>query len=132
MQLAIGHLYGDSMNIYGDRGNTLALRQRCRWRGIEAEVTNLGYGEPLDPDRFDLLFVGGGQDREQVNVARDLQAVKGPAVVEAARRGVVILAICGGYQLLGHYFKLSSGETLPGIGVFDAHSVGSTRRLIGN
>jgi len=132
MHLSIGHLYGDTMNIYGDRGNTLALAQRCRWRGIEADVVNLGYGEPLDPDRFDLLFVGGGQDREQARVARDLQAVKGPAVLAAAERGVVILAICGGYQLFGHYFKPMAGETLPGIGLFDAHTIGSTRRLIGN
>lgn len=132
MRLTIGHLYGDTMNIYGDRGNTLALAQRCRWRGIEAEVVNLGYGVPLDPDRFDILFIGGGQDREQVAVARDLQAVKGRGVLAAVEAGAALLAICGGYQLLGHEFRTGAGEVLPGIGLFDAYTVAGNRRLIGN
>ena len=131
--LTIGHLYGDSMNIYGDRGNTLTLAQRCRWRGIGATIVNLGFGDRLDPDRFDLLFVGGGQDREQVSVARDLQDVKGAAILTAVARGAPLLAICGGYQLLGHEFRTGSNNgVLPGIGLFDAYTVGGTRRLIGN
>src|SRR5262249_24092124 len=98
----------------------------------EAEVLSLGYGEPLDPDGVDVLFVGGGQDREQVRVAEDLQRVKGEAIKAAVEGGAVLLSICGGYQLLGHEFRTGSGEVLPGIGLFDARTVAGRRRLIGN
>lgn len=120
LQLRIGHLYADLMNIYGDRGNVLVLRQRCRWRGIEPVVEEVGLGGGLDPDRYDLLFVGGGQDRDQQLMGRDLREVKGPDVLAAAARGVVVLSVCGGYQLLGRYYRAADGTEVRGLGIFDA------------
>lgn len=122
MDLRIGHLYADLMNIYGDRGNVLVLQQRCRWRGIEPIVETLGLGARLDPDRYDLLFVGGGQDRDQQLMGRDLREVKGPAVLAAANRGVVVLSVCGGYQLLGTYYRAADGTEVRGLGLFDART----------
>src|SRR3989304_67469 len=89
------------MNIYGDRGNILCLERRCRERGIGFEVTELGLGEKLKPKEYDLIFIGGAQDREQRRVAEDLVKVKGKALREAAGMGVAVLAGGGGYQLPG-------------------------------
>lgn len=133
MELRIGHLYADLMSIYGDRGNVLCLAQRARWRGIACTVTPLGLGDALVPEAHDLLFMGGGQDREQRLVAEDFQAAKGQPLREAAEAGVAILAICGGYQLMGHYYRDADGTELPGVGLFDAYTVpGKGPRLIGN
>jgi CobQ-like glutamine amidotransferase family enzyme len=123
------------MNIYGDRGNIICLMRRCRLRGIDLEVTGLEAGERLDPAVFDLLFMGGAQDREQRLVARDLVEVKGGALREAVEAGVAFLGVCGGYQLAGNFYRGADGEELAGAGVFDLHTVhpGPTaRRLIGN
>jgi CobQ-like glutamine amidotransferase family enzyme len=133
--LRLAHLYPRLMNIYGDRGNILCLRYRCRERGIRFQVTELGLGEPLDPQAFDLIFVGGAQDREQRRVADDLRAVKGQALQEAVEADVVVLAVCGGYQLLGKFYRAASGEELEGLGIFDAwtiHPGERARRCIGN
>jgi lipid II isoglutaminyl synthase (glutamine-hydrolysing) len=130
--LRVCALYPDLMNIYADRGNLLLLERRCQWRGIDFGVTASGLGEPLDPDGADLYYIGGGQDRDQKLCALDLAEVKRDALREAAARGAVILAVCGGYQLLGHSYELGD-ETLPGVGLVDLTTVRSEDpRLIGN
>ena len=130
--LRVCALYPDLMNIYADRGNLLVLERRCRWRGIGFRVTPSGLGDRLDPDAADLYYLGGGQDRDQKLCALDLAEVKRDALHAAAARGAVILAVCGGYQLLGHSYELGE-ETLPGIGLVDLVTVRSDEpRLIGN
>jgi hypothetical protein len=131
-ELRVCALYPDLMNIYADRGNLLVLERRCRWRGIGFGVTASGLGDRLDPDGADLYYLGGGQDRDQKLCALDLAEVKRDALHAAAARGAVILAVCGGYQLLGHSYELGE-ETLPGIGLVDLVTVRSDEpRLIGN
>lgn len=120
MKLRIAHLYPDQLNIYGDRGNILTLYRRCQWRGIDVSVSLLDIGEPVDPEAYDLYFMGGGQDTQQIQVCQDLQDVKADGLKEAARLGAVFLTICGGYQLLGHYYKPQEGEPLPGLSLIDA------------
>ena len=125
-------LYPDLMNIYADRGNLLLLERRCRWRDMGFELRSSGLGEPLDPDSADLFYIGGGQDRDQVRCAFDLAEVKREALHEVAARGGVILAVCGGYQLLGRSYQLGD-ETLPGVELVDLHTVREEGpRLIGN
>ena len=94
------------MNIYADRGNIAVLRARCEWRGLGFELASASLGEPVDPDRHDLFYMGGGQDRDQALVAEDMAATKRDALHAAAARGAVVLAVCGGYQLLGHSYEL--------------------------
>jgi hypothetical protein len=118
LAVRVAHLYPDVMNIYGDRGNVIALQYRCRARGIDCEVVDVTIGDPLDPDAFDLLLVGGGQDREQRRIADDLLA-KGPALREAVEAGLPVLAVCGGFQLFGHRYIDHEGGQIPGIGIFD-------------
>ena len=130
--LRICHLYPELMNIYGDRGNIITLSQRCRWRGLEVEVEAASFGDSIDPDRHDLYFMGGGQDREQILVCEDLQEEKREQVHAAVEAGACFLTICGGYQLFGKYFRTCTGEELPGIEVFDAWTVGGDTRFIGN
>ena len=131
-ELRVCALYPDLMNIYADRGNLLVLERRCRWRGIGFTVTASGIGDALDPDGADLYYLGGGQDRDQKLCALDLAEVKRDALHAAARRGAVILAVCGGYQLLGHSYQLGE-EILPGVGLVDLVTVRSDApRLIGN
>ena len=130
-KLVIGWLYGAKMNIYGDRGNVLALQKRAEWRGIEVEVRDIGLGEEI-PDDIDIFFWGGGQDQEQIPVAKDLAGTKGEALRAAVENGAAMLAICGGYQLLGHGYQPHDGAFLPGIGLFDASSVAGEHRFIGN
>jgi lipid II isoglutaminyl synthase (glutamine-hydrolysing) len=131
-ELRICALYPDLMNIYADRGNLLLLEQRCRWRGIGFAVRNASLGDQLDPDASDLYYIGGGQDRDQKLCALDLAEVKRDALHAVAGRGGVILAVCGGYQLLGHSYELGD-ETLPGVGLVDLHTIREDGpRLIGN
>jgi len=131
-ELRVCALYPDLMNIYADRGNLLVLERRCRWRGIGFSVTASGLGDRLDPDAADLFYLGGGQDRDQKLCALDLAEIKRDALHAAAGRGAVILAVCGGYQLLGHSYQLGD-ETLPGVGLVDLVTVRSDApRLIGN
>ena len=132
MELTICWLFGRTMNIYGDRGNVLALMQRCRWRSIEARVLEIGIGEPLEPGRCDIFFWGGGQDREQVAAAHDLHGRKGEILRSEIEDGTPMLALCGGYQLLGHFYRPHEGELLPGLGIFDAWTEAGSRRMIGN
>ena len=133
--LRLGHLYPDQLNMYGDRGNIIVLRQRSAWRGVMLSVTPLELGEPLDPDGFDMLFVGGGQDKEQDEVARDLREVKGEAFRGAVETDMPTLAVCGGYQLLAKYYHPAEGPDLEGIGVFDAWTIHKGKKIprcIGN
>ena len=116
--LRLAHLYPDVMNVYGDRGNIIALRYRCKARGIPLEVVGVSVGDPFDPAPFDLLHVGGGQDREQRRIAADLQD-KGPALHRAVDDGMPVLAVCGGFQLFGHRYVDHEGGVIPGIGIFD-------------
>ncbi len=134
LRLRVCALYPDLMNIYADRGNILLLERRCRWRGIDFEVSASGLGDELDPDGADLYYIGGGQDRDQRLCAFDLAEVKRDALHAAAARGAVILAVCGGYQLLGHSYELGD-ESLPGVGLVDLTTVRAddrAGRLIGN
>lgn len=117
-RLRIAHLYPDVMNIYGDRGNIIALRYRCEARGIAVEVDEIGVGDPFAPADYDIVLMGGGQDREQRRIASDL-AAKGPALREAIDGGLPALAVCGGFQLFGHRYVDHEGDIIPGIGVFD-------------
>jgi CobQ-like glutamine amidotransferase family enzyme len=120
------------MNIYADRGNLLMLERRCRWRGIGFRVTGAGLGDELDPDGADLYYVGGGQDRDQALCAEDLAGPKRAAVHAAAARGAVVLAVCGGYQLLGDSYTIGE-RSLPGVGLVDLRTERADGpRLIGN
>jgi len=135
IKLRLAHLYPRLMNIYGDRGNIICLERRCRQRGIAFEVEELELGDEFKPGEYDLIFIGGAQDREQRRVAEDLVACKGEALREAMERGVTLLAVCGGYQLLGRFYRTAQGDELPGVGVFDlwtAHPGPQARRFIGN
>jgi lipid II isoglutaminyl synthase (glutamine-hydrolysing) len=130
--LRVCSLYPDLMNIYADRGNISVLRARCEWRGLGFELDASGLGEGVDPDAHDLFYMGGGQDRDQAAVARDMIHTKRDSLHAAAERGAVLLAVCGGYQLLGHSYQLGE-EELPGIGLVDLRTVREPgRRLIGN
>jgi CobQ-like glutamine amidotransferase family enzyme len=133
--IRLAHLYPTLMNLYGDRGNIIALRRRGEARGIGLDVTDLGLGEPFDADSFDLVFIGGGQDREQRRIADDLLAVKGDALRAAAAEGMPMLTVCGGYQLFGRSYQPAAGEELPGLGIFPIRTVhprADAPRCIGN
>ncbi|MGH3473148.1 MAG: type 1 glutamine amidotransferase [Nocardioidaceae bacterium] len=131
MTLMIGWLYASRMNIYGDRGNVIALSQRARWRGIDVAVRLVDIGEPLT-DEIDLYFFGGGQDQMQKSVAEDLQGGKGQRLCEAVDAGAALLAVCGGYQLLGHAYHPHAAPPMPGVGLFDVTTEAGTDRFIGN
>jgi CobQ-like glutamine amidotransferase family enzyme len=137
-ELRVCALYPDLMNIYADRGNLLLLERRCRWRGIGFALRSASLGESLDPHGADLYYMGGGQDRDQRLCAYDLAEGKRDALHEAADRGAVVLAVCGGYQLLGSSYQLGD-EALPGVGLVDLWTVraddgggAGPQRLIGN
>jgi lipid II isoglutaminyl synthase (glutamine-hydrolysing) len=130
--LRVMWLYPDHMNIYADRGNIILLERRCKWRGIGFELGTAGPGEPVDPDAHDLFYIGGGQDRDQALVARDLVEGKRDALAAALDSGASMLAVCGGYQLLGHSYAMGD-ESLPGLGLVDLRTVREPgERLIGN
>jgi hypothetical protein len=131
MSFTIGWLYPSKMNIYGDRGNVIALKQRAAWRSLCAKVVEINIGDPI-PDDIDVFFFGGGQDEQQVAVSRDLQGAKGEAIKTAIENGAGMLAVCGGYQLLGHEYRPHATDPLPGIGLFDVVSVAGPERFIGN
>jgi CobQ-like glutamine amidotransferase family enzyme len=131
MRLRVGHLYPDYLNIYADRGNIAVLTRRASLRGLDLEVAAIGPGDQVDPDGHDLLYVGGGQDREQALIAPDV-AAKGPALRQAVADGVAVLAVCGGYQLLGRFYRDRYGSELPGAGVLPLHTVAGERRMIGD
>ena len=119
------------MNIYGDTGNIIALKKRAQWRGIRVITKNFSIGNILRKGEVDIFFFGGGQDQSQEIVAKDLQK-KANIIKAEVERGVPLLAICGGYQLLGEYYKPAKGDKLPGIGLFQAYTMASDQRMIGN
>jgi CobQ-like glutamine amidotransferase family enzyme len=130
-KIVVGHLYPEYLNIYADRGNMAVLERRAAWRGIGFDYRTIGLGEDANPDEYDLYYVGGGQDREQALVAPDL-ATKGESLREAVDGGAAFLAVCGGYQLLGRFYRDRSGAELPGIGLLPHHTVAGERRMIGD
>jgi CobQ-like glutamine amidotransferase family enzyme len=131
VKVVVGHLYPDYLNIYADRGNMAVLAGRAAWRCIDLEVRGVGMGDPLRPGEHDILYVGGGQDREQALVAPDI-AARGAELEEALAGGAAALAVCGGYQLFGRYYRDRAGVELPGAGLFDLHTVAGERRMIGD
>ncbi|HEV2658983.1 MAG TPA: hypothetical protein VGU68_00140 [Ktedonobacteraceae bacterium] len=133
--LILGHLYPDQLNLYGDRGNIVTLQRRCELRGIALRVVGLGIGDALAPDEYDMLFIGGGQDKEQAPVAQDLYEMKGIGLWAAIEDDMPVLAVCGGYQLFAHYYRPAEGPDMRGLGVFDAwtiHKGPSAPRCIGD
>ena len=123
MTLNICHLYADLMDTYGDMGNIIAITNRCQWRGINVNLANVSVGQSLSTSDFDFYFFGGGQDRTQTSVGKDIQKKK-TSLKKAIDDGAVLVSICGGYQLLQKYFKTKTGEIIKGIGIFDAYTIG--------
>jgi lipid II isoglutaminyl synthase (glutamine-hydrolysing) len=130
VRIVVGHLYPEYLNIYADRGNIAVLSARAAARGHELDVIPIGLGEPL-PERIQLFYIGGGQDREQELIAPDL-AGKGPALHAAVEAGAAFLAVCGGYQLLGRHYHDLAGTDLPGIGLLPLSTIAGERRMIGD
>lgn len=133
MKLTIGYLYGDLMNIYGDTGNIIALKKRAEWKDIKVVVKNFSIGKKLKKGDADIFFFGGGQDQAQELVARDLAVSgKGKIIKSEVEREIPLLSICGGYQLLGDYYKPHNGPSLPGVGLLPIYTIASHDRMIGN
>lgn len=126
------HLYPREMNIYADRGNIAVLGARLRRRGLDLDLHESGPGESVPPGGADLLYLGGGQDRDQLAVAEDLAATKATDVRRLLDGGAVGLFVCGGYQLAGHRYRTASGTTVDGIGVLDITTTAGADRLIGD
>lgn len=131
MKIRVGHLYPDYLNIYADRGNIAVLAERARARGHELDVTTIGMRDAVPVGAVDLFYIGGGQDREQALVSHDL-AEKASALREAVESGAAFLAVCGGYQLLGRYYRDVAGDEQPGIGLLPLHTVADEQRMIGD
>lgn len=132
MKINICHLYPDVLNLYGDTGNILCLKKRLEWRGIECEITSLPIGAHADFSRFDLFFIGGGQDFEQEVLLADLHNGKDKEILSAVEEEKVFLCICGGYQMMGQYYLTHTGAQCDFIGALNLHTVGSDVRMIGN
>ena len=132
VKFTVGWLYPDLMNIYGDRGNILTLLRRAEWHGFEASVVELGRGAATQMDEVDVFFFGGGQDREQALIYDDLRQFKQASLQQAVASGAQVLAVCGGYQLLGHYYQTGDGERYDGIGLIDMRTEAGKKRFIGD
>ena len=131
MRIRVGHLYPDYLNIYADRGNIAVLTRRAALRGHDLVVDSIGIGDELTPGAHDLLYVGGGQDREQALIAPDL-AARGEAIREAVAGGAALLGVCGGYQLLGRRYRGRDGSVMPGAALFPHETIASETRMIGD
>jgi hypothetical protein len=132
MRIHICHLYPDYLNIYADRGNIAVFARRAALRGHELDVTALGMRDAIEPGAHDLYYIGGGQDREQMLVARDLVAKSEPLKEAVLGGGAALLAVCGGYQLLGRGYRGFHGEDMPGVGLLPLETVAGERRMIGD
>lgn len=131
-ELNICHFYPDLLNLYGDRGNIIALTKRCQWRDIEVKVESISIGDSFVYDKYDIIFIGGGQDYEQTIIQDDLMKGKRKDIVEAVESGKVFIGICGGFQLLGKYYKTSDGKEIECLGALNIWTHGNDTRLIGN
>lgn len=129
LKLSVAHLYPKLLNLYGDMGNIIAIKKRCEWRGIEVEVDEIGIGDTIK--EHDFYFIGGGQDKQQQEVAQELYSKK-EFLTKERDSGAVFLGICGGYQLFGHYYQPFEGDRLLGISLMDAYTVAGKKRFIGN
>lgn len=132
MMIKIAHLYPDMLNLYGDRGNIIVLKERMAARGIDVSVDNITMGKSFNADDYDMLFIGGGQDFEQDVLLDDLKKGKDVQINKAVHSGKVMLAICGGYQMLGKYYETYDGKKLEYLGVLDFYTQGKEERMIGN
>ena len=132
MELNICHLYPDLLNVYGDVGNILILKNRAEKRGIKVNIINTSLNDDFDKDNMDIVFFGGGQDYEQSIVSADLMKNKKDSISKYIEEGKVFIAICGGYQLLGNYYRAPNGEKLPGLGILDIYTEGGQNRFIGD
>lgn len=132
MELNICHLYPDLLNVYGDVGNILILKDRAERRGIKVNIVNISLKDDFNGDDMDIVFFGGGQDYEQSIVSEDLKTNKREEIAKYIEEGKVFLAICGGYQLLGKYYRAPNGEKLEGLGILDIYTEGGDTRFIGN
>lgn len=130
IKLTIGHFYPDLLNLYGDRGNVLALYTRAKRRGIDVEIKEVSIGDELNPDDIDIAFIGGGQDNEQNILKDDFVKVKGPVIKDMIESGKVFLCICGGYQMLGKYYLEHDGNKLECLGAIDYYTEGKKDRYI--
>ena len=130
--LNICHLYPEVLNLYGDRGNILCMKRRLEWRGIDCNIHELKLGDSADLTQFDLFFIGGGQDFEQEVLLNDLKSGKGAEIKAAVNDNKTFLCICGGYQMMGHYYETHEGERMEFLGAVDFHTVGGDVRMIGN
>lgn len=132
MELKICHLYPDVLNLYGDTGNILCMRRRLAWRGIDSSVNRVRVGETLDLSDCDLLLIGGGQDFEQEVLLPDLRSGKAECLRSAIDDGICVLAICGGYQMLGRFYETHEGVRCDFVGAIDLWTLGGDKRMIGN
>lgn len=131
LKLSLAYLYPELLNIYGDYGNVLTIKNRCEWRNIEVEITRINIGDEIDSEKYDFYFIGGGQDKQQIEVSRELQRQRN-ILHDAMNSDAVFLGICGGYQLFGKYYQPHKGARLLGIGLLDAYTVAGNKRFIGN
>lgn len=132
MELRICHLYHDILDLYGDVGNIICMKKRLEWRGIDCTVTNLSLGQKLCEDDFDIIFIGSGREDEQMRVLADMQELKAAALRSAAEKGIVILAIGGGFELLGRDYRSLSGESFDFAGVLNMSVRAEKERSTGN
>lgn len=132
LNLNICHLYPDLLNTYGDRGNILALQMRAKWHGIDTTITNVTIGDKFEASAFDIIFLGGGQDYEQEIIQKDVLTQKGFEIKNAIEEMKVFLCICGGYQLMGKYYKTWDGKEIEYLGALDLWTIGDKERMIGN
>lgn len=128
----ICHLYPDLLNLYGDRGNLIAIKKRCEWEKIAVNITRISIGDRFDAEKYNMVFIGGGQDNEQELLRPDLLNEKAGEIKSYIEHGGVLLAICGGYQLLGQYYETREGKKLKFLGALDFMTIAGPERMIGN
>jgi len=132
MNINICHLYPDLLNLYGDNGNIIALKKRLEWRNIKCNISHVSLNEQFNYKNYDIVFIGGGQDFEQEVILKDLKGDKSKNIIDAIENDVSFLAICGGYQLLGQYYKTWDNIQLDFIGALDLYTIGAKKRMIGD